>query len=268
MLSRVRSHRKLRTATAAEVDGHKHAHRGQHGDGVAPGHPPAAGPSSSSSLPSTMSPPDASRSQHWPPIEWDPLKLNPPTPPVADPPARPRGDSLPGYYTHQPPSSSSPSAGGRSLGGGCGGHERRRPRMHHSDSGFSLLIHDGFDFGFERAGGGDGRGAGQHGGRDEEDDDDDDVHVKGWPSPVSSVDSGKSWFDHDDDDVPGDDDGAVKRSNELWGDAPAPRRRPQVSSPGDANYFIQRGGWKRKGIVFGGKTDEVRQKDDEVFNII
>lgn len=134
--------------------------------------------------------------------------------------------------------------------------------MHHSDSGFSLLIHEGFDFGFG-AEGGDGRD-GQDG---EEGEEEEDVHVKGWPSPVSSVDSGKSWFDHDDDDDD-DDDGAVKRSNQLWDGAPTARRRPQVSSPDDPKYFIQRGGWKRKGIVFGGQTEKVRQKDDEVFNII
>ncbi|ROW10611.1 hypothetical protein VMCG_01622 [Cytospora schulzeri] len=265
MLSRVRSHRKLRTATAAEVDGQQKHHRRQHSDNVLAsamggGGSSSTTSSSSQSLSRTKSR-DAART-HWPPIEWDPLKLNPPTPPVADLPARPRGDSLPGHPT-------------RSFGGGGGGHERRRPRMHHSDSGFSLLIHDGFDFGFERPEGHHHHLQQQQHDDDDDDDedeeeeeeDDDDVHMKGWPSPASSVDSGKSWFEDNDDD--GDDeDGAVKRSNELWGQAPTPRRRPQVASPDDPNYFIQRGGWKRKGIVFGGKTEEVRQKDDEVFNVI
>lgn len=253
ILHHVCSHRKLRTATAAEVDEQKHAHRRQHSDSATASAITGSSPSSSAAAATS----DART--HWPPIEWDPLKLNPPTPPVADPPARPRGDSLPGFTTTLQP------------GRPAAGHEmRRRPRMHHSDSGFSLLIHEGFDFGFERArdDAGGRRHAGGGGGGDGDDDDDDDVHMKGWPSPASSVDSGKAWGGDSDDNGHDDEDGAVKRSNELWGEPPTPRRRPQVASPDDPNYFIQRGGWKRKGIVFGGKTEEVRQRDDEVFNII
>ncbi|KUI57651.1 hypothetical protein VP1G_04962 [Cytospora mali] len=225
MLSRVRSHRKLRSATAAEVEDEKH-HRRQTSDNV------------SASVRGSSSTKSDART-HWPPIEWDPLKLNPPTPPTADLPARPREGRPTTLRSKQ----------------SYAGYETRRPRMHHSDSGFSLVVHEGFDFGFERP-----ESSRSH--------DDDDVHVKGWPSPTSSLDSGKSWFGDNDDDHHDDDDGAVKRSNELWGEAPSPRRRPQVASPDDPSYFIQRGGWKRRGIVFGGKTAEVRQKDDEVFNII
>lgn len=240
MLSRVRSHRKLRSATtAAEVEQGKLGHRRQHSDNVS-----ASGARSSRK---------SDARTHWPPIEWDPLKLNPPTPPAADLPARPR-DNLAEYTLRSR----------RSPAGAGAGHEIRRPRMmHHSDSGFSLVVHDGFDFGF------DGENAlSRSRSHDDDDEDEDDMHMKAWPSPTSSLDSGKSWFGDNDDNDHDAEDGAVKRSNELWGVAPSPRRRPQVASPDDPNYFIQRGGWKRRGIVFGGQKEEVCQKDDEVFNLI
>ncbi|ROW13886.1 hypothetical protein VPNG_03577 [Cytospora leucostoma] len=256
ILSRVRSNRKLRAATAADLEEQKLSplHRRQHSDNV----------SASVTGSSSISSPSPDARTHRPPIEWDPLKLNPPTPPVA----RPR-DSVPEYALLR---------SRRSLAGG--GH---RPRMHHSDSGFSLEVHEGFDFGFEREKALARMEMGQHGQQQQhhhhhhDDGDDDDVNSKGWPSPTSSVDSDKSWFDHggddddDDDGDQGDEDGAVKRINDLWGGgggAPSARRRPQVASPDDPNYFIQRGGWKRRGIVFGGTADQVRQKDEEVFNII
>ncbi|KAK7740730.1 hypothetical protein SLS53_005198 [Cytospora paraplurivora] len=245
ILSRVRSNRKLRTTTAAELEEQKLSiHRRQHSDNV------------SASVTGSSAMPISDARTHRPPIEWDPLKLNPPTPPVA----RPR-DSVPEYTLRSK----------RSFAGA--GH---RPRMHHSDSGFSLEVHEGFDFGFEREKALARMERDQHQHRhhhhhhhDDDDDNDDDDQSKGWPSPTSSVDSDKSWFDHGgDDNDHGDEDGAVKRINDLWGDAPSARRRPQVASPDDPNYFIQRGGWKRRGIVFGGTADQTRQKDEEVFNII
>lgn len=181
---------------------------------------------------------------HWPPIEWDPLKLNPPVPDGPAPPAR--------LHERQPLQS---LGNKRSF---AGQENRRPPRLHHSDSGFSLEGYGDFDFAQEKA------KALQIIDRNRQRDDD--VHVKGYPSPASSVDSDKSWFD-DDDDQEGE-DGAVKRSNDIWEDAPSPRRRPQVGSPNDPTNFIKRGAWKRQGIFFGEQKEETRHDDeDDVFEI-
>ncbi|KAF3768662.1 hypothetical protein M406DRAFT_107514 [Cryphonectria parasitica EP155] len=192
--------------------------------------------------------------KHWPPIEWDPLKLNPPVAAQGpEPPAR--------LHERQPLQVLRPK---RSFAG----HEtaRRPARLHHSDSGLSLEAYHGFDFSLGEAKAvhiaeQNHSGAHQHGGQDVHHHDDD----KGWPSPASSVDSGKSWFE---DETPDEDD-AVQRSHELWENTPGAgaRPRPQVASPDDPGYFIQRGAWKRRAIFFGGESAEVYQKDDDAFHI-
>ncbi|KAK2600855.1 hypothetical protein N8I77_010360 [Diaporthe amygdali] len=231
ILRGVRSHKKLRMAIAAEeMEDPKIGHRRQHSDSA---------PAPISRIPSS----EKHARSHWPPIEWDPLKLNPPIDQEPDMSAKSR-ESLP---THTQSLRSKQS---------FAGHELRRPRMHHSDSGFSLVVHDGFDFGFDRnqaIGRMIERNRAHH----------DEVYSKGWPSPASSVDSDKSWFDHDDDD---DEDAAVKRSNELFSPQ-SPQRRPQVTSPDDPTYYLKRGGWKRRGIYFGGQTEEVYQKEDDAFDL-
>jgi hypothetical protein len=128
--------------------------------------------------------------------------------------------------------------------------------MHHSDSGFSLVVHDGFDFGFEK---------GQALGRviDRNRAPVDETQFKGWPSPASSVESGKSWFDHSSDED--EQEPAVKRSNELSSPR-SPQPRPQVASPDDPMHFLKRGGWKRRGIYFGVKSEEVYQKEEDAFD--
>ncbi|PSR90724.1 hypothetical protein BD289DRAFT_481520 [Coniella lustricola] len=244
LLHRSRSHKKLRIIHPTDIikmEEHSrfHNHTRQH---------------SSSSSPGAMSasPPSPSRLEtkgHWPPIEWDPLKLNPPV--IAqgpEPPAR--------LHERQP--LRIPQAR-RSFGG----HERTRPtqRLHHSDSGLTLPDdYRNFDFTLERA------KALQSLERNRQRDvvvhDD---HDKGWPSPASSVDSGKSWFEDDTEDE--DEDDAVQRSHELWDDLPNPRPRPQVASPADPNYFIQRGEWKRRGIFFGGESAEAYHQEEDVFDL-
>lgn len=102
---------------------------------------------------------------------------------------------------------------------------------------------------------------------------------KGWPSPASSVDSGKSWFDldDDDDDDVSDDEGSVTSESEVeqeehedkqqWAEIPSPQRRPQVGSPDDPTNYLKRGAWKRRGIFFGQQTNEVYEKEDDAFDI-
>ncbi|KAK7720906.1 hypothetical protein SLS64_001199 [Diaporthe eres] len=230
ILRGVRSHRKLRTTMPAEeLEDSKIVHRRQHSDGA---------PAPVSRISST----EKHARTHWPPIEWDPLKLNPPVAQVPDMPVKSR-ESLPTQSLRSKQS--------------YAGHELRRPRMHHSDSGFSLVVHDGFDFGFERQ-----QALGRMIQRNRSHDDE--VYSKGWPSPASSVDSDKSWFDHDDDDE--EEDAAVKRSNEL-SSPQSPQRRPQVASPDDPTHYLKRGGWKRRAIYFGGQTEEVYQKEDDAFDL-
>ncbi|KAI3397799.1 hypothetical protein diail_10332 [Diaporthe ilicicola] len=236
MLRGVRSHKKLRTEILAdEMEDPKVMHRRQHSDSA---------PAAVSRIPST----ERYARTHWPPIEWDPLKLNPPV-------DQDQAQSMPVKARESLPRHTQSLRSKQSYAG----HELRRPRMHHSDSGFSLVVHDGFDFGFER-GQALGRMIERNRGHD-----DDEVYSKGWPSPASSVDSGKSWFDHDDDDDD-EEEAAVKRSNEL--SAPqTPQRRPQAASPDDPAYYLKRGGWKRRGIYFGGQTEEVYQKEDDAFDL-
>ncbi|POS80816.1 hypothetical protein DHEL01_v200783 [Diaporthe helianthi] len=229
ILRGVRSHRKLRmTMPADELEEQRNLHKRQHSDGA---------PAPVSRISST----EKHARAHWPPIEWDPLKLNPPVYQDADLPVKSR-ESLPAQSLRSKQSFAD--------------HELRRPRMHHSDSGFSLVVHDGFDFGFERN---------QALGRMIEHNraQDDDTYSKGWPSPASSVDSGKSWFEHDGDE---EEDTAVKRSNEL-SSPQSPLRRPQVASPDDPTNYLKRGGWKRRGIYFGGQTEEVYQEQDDAFDL-
>lgn len=226
MLSRARSQKKLHIIHPMDmIESQKPVHRRQHSDSA---------PVSRSS---------STRSQykgHWPPIEWDPLKLNPPVAQAPEAPAR--------LHERQPLQCLQTK---RSFAG----HENRRPRrLHRSDSGFALDGYQDFDFAFDRTEAIDITKRREH----------HDVHEKGWPSPANSVDSDKSWFETSDD----EDDDAVQRSNELWGDSPtSPQRRPQVASPDDPNYFIKRGAWKRRGIFFGAQTAEVHEKEDEAFDI-
>lgn len=208
--------------------------------------------SDSASIPRSFSTVSPGSHGHWPPLQWDPLKLNPPVRqvPAAAPPAR--------LHERQPLQTL------RTKQSFAGHESRRRPRLHHSDSGFTFGGIGDFDFKEERA-----KALQIISNRDHQQQGEE---MKGWPSSASSVDSNKSWFDYDDDDVEDDDDheeddGAVTRSNDIWEDAPSLRRRPQVASPDDPTYFIKRGAWKRKAIFFGGQTTEVYQTDDDAFEI-
>lgn len=220
ILSRVRSHKKLRqTIPADELETPRiTSHRRQR----------------SESATMSMFPSSASRSDfrgHWPPIEFDPLKLNPPVPQAPHAPAR--------LHERQPlyclPARRS-SAGAE-----------RPQRLRHSDSGFAMAGHGDLDFGLEQERMADRNRQREH-----------DVDMKGWPSPASSVDSDKSWFEDDDDDDEFHDEEAAP---------PTPRRRPVLGSPDDPTNFIKRGEWKRRGIFFGASTQEVRATDHAALEI-
>lgn len=264
LLSRVRSHTKLRTNSLPEqaAEQQNHPRRRQQSDSA------CDGTSTSVAAASRSSRTDLEARSHWPPIEWDPLKLNPLVTSQEKPPARLYERDLIRTRSLQTKRSFQ-------------GSQTRRPRLHHSDSGFSFDIegYGGGEFDFARE-----RAKALHiisNVRPRE------VYVdsKGWPSPVSSVSSDKSWFDFDDDDDDDDDDenddddesddcssthdtvDPVTRSDGIWDDAQSPQRRPQVGSPNDPGYYMKRGAWKRRGIFFGEQTEEVYQKQEDAFDI-
>lgn len=226
ILSRVRSQRKLRTVIAAEeLETPKLSHRRQRSDSAA------------TATTTTRSPSAASRSDfpgaHWPPIEFDPLKLNPPVQ---------RMDTQ-----HHAPArlhERQPLQCLRTKRSFASAENRRPPRLHHSDSGFAL-------FDFAQATDKDALPILDRNRQRE-------VDIKGWPSPAGSVDSDKSWFDDDDDEEVHEDGEAA---------APLPRRRPPIGSPDDPANFIKRGEWKRRGIFFGAQAQEVHTKDDDAFEV-
>ncbi|KAJ4418389.1 hypothetical protein N0V82_005575 [Gnomoniopsis sp. IMI 355080] len=223
ILSRVRSHRKMRTEIAAEEMETPRliTHRRQHSDGA------------------TVSRSSSTRVDyrgHYPPIEFDPLKLNPPVPQAPHAPPR--------LHERQTLGSLHSKRSFASAG------NRRPARLHRSESGFSLEGYQQFDFSLER----DNAMRMIERNRQREHD----VDMRGWPSPASSVDSvdsGKSWFDDDD------------SQDEVDTVAPNPQRRPPVGSPDDPTNYIKRGEWKRRGIFFGVQTEEVHTKDDEAFEV-
>lgn len=230
ILSRVRSQRKARTEIAAdEMETPRLIHRRQHSDGA------------------TVSRSSSTRFDcrcHYPPIEFDPLKLNPPVPEAPHAPPR--------LHERQPLGSL------RTKRSFASAENRRPPRLHRSDSGFSLDVHQAFDFAQEKD-----RALRMI---DRNRQRELDLDMKGWPSPASSIDSDKSWFDDDEshDDGEDDDDYDDNINDTIVRN---PQRRPPAGSPDDPNNFIKRGEWKRRGIFFGVRTEEVHTKDDEAFGI-
>ncbi|KAL2023574.1 hypothetical protein VTK56DRAFT_2182 [Thermocarpiscus australiensis] len=194
--------------------------------------------SSTSSRPSTSSRSDLS-------VDWDPLRLHPP---LAPGPAPPLPDTFGESRQYTP-------------------HEIRRARSSHNlsslrnlrgycstsqldyQSASETVIYDGFDFGFEPKPAAAAAAALNH-----------DTSVGGRrtrrrdPSPAPSVASSSASS------IVGRSD-SVLEAGLMVGLAPAPqsrprsRPRPHSPEPGsalddEAEYFIRRGGWKRRGIVF------------------
>jgi len=129
-------------------------------------------------------------------------------------------------------------------------HQRRR----NAPAGpAGTVIYDGFDFGFEKPS-------------------TNNLTPSAWgpPSPAPSTDGGSSissyYFGSD-----GDDESATaalttpvpRAGPERRGDAVTPRARP--AGMDDTDYFIKRGGWKRKGIVFA--SDVPAAQEEECFDL-
>lgn len=237
---------------------------------------------------------------HWPPLEFDPLKLNPTTvvvaavvpPPAAAAVVQTTGKAPPRLYergllrtsslraTGTEKTSSSRQSASPAAAAATPFEPRTRPRLHHSDSGISFDYDayrkekQQFNFAEEKA-----KALRDMPQQQQQQPQPVVDNRKGWPSPASSVDSGKSWFDLDDDSDDDDDDdmSSVTSESEVehdedkeeqpWAEPPSPRRRPQVGSPDDPTNYLKRGAWKRRGIFFGQQTNEVYEKEDDAFEL-
>lgn len=105
----------------------------------------------------------------------------------------------------------------------------RREKSQES-AGFSQ-IYAGFDFDLSKEA---PRAPGQQSSGDE--------HVSGWLSPTPSSEAGSN------------------------SDGGSPRPRPRPAGYGSTEYFLKKGNWKRRGIVFL-QQEQTQNSDDDCFEI-
>ncbi|KAK4229541.1 hypothetical protein QBC38DRAFT_472089 [Podospora fimiseda] len=184
---------------------------------------------------STSSRPSTSGGKSDLSVDWDPLRLHPPLA-NAPVPQLPEDDNVRRYQPYELRQS-------RSMHNIRSGqqHHQQPQRQHHHQPSTSTVIYGGFDFGFSSQ------------------------HQRptadrcSSPTPSTASDASSLYG---------------VREAEEWGDngvitpLPAPRRsRPQPPAGIDeAENFIRRGGWKRRGIVF--VTDSTAMAtEDETWEI-
>jgi len=164
-------------------------------------------------------------------VEWDPLRLHPSMVVDSSPHMLPRGRR----YYHQDPTTEHTLE-----------HDHPQPA---AQPGLSLEIHDGFDFGF---------------GKPQAVPEDEDITPR--PSaPKSEADLHRRRRRRRD---------ANKEAGggQEWGPGgvdgfPSSTSRPLPPAGFDeADYFIKRGGWKRRGIVFS-RGDDEQEGEDDCFGI-
>jgi len=111
----------------------------------------------------------------------------------------------------------------------------QQPRYTHP--GFSVKIYDGFDFGFDKA---------------HEDN----------RSPARRLRAPKSVGDLQAQRSKGADE------QQQWNGLHSPTPRHLPGSFDEAQFFMKRGDWKRRGIVFGGgSTEPAHESDEDCFDI-
>lgn len=168
-------------------------------------------------------------------IEINPLRLHPPTEELSSPRGSLRSPPRHHYMRHGPGHSSDSASSDESVG-------MERPALNFQDlqpprTG-SLEVYDGFDFGFDNRTPGPGRQTGPAGG-----DDYFGMQPRShWSrSPTPTPGTGEEEDDMDESDpTPGP--GRIPGSSGT-------RLRPHEAI-NTAEYFIKRGDWKRRGIVF------------------
>lgn len=173
-------------------------------------------------------------------VDWDPLRLHPPLA-CAPVPNLPEDIASRRYQTQE-------LRQARSMHNLRASQQQQQQRQQHSSPAHSrpswhqqngstaTVIYDGFDFGFSNTNMEPAR--------------------RRAPSPTPSSVSDASSLDG-------------SRDAEDWGDnfivtpLPAPRRRrPQPPAELEADHFMKRGGWKRRGIVFVSDAAALASEDE------
>ncbi|KAK0737539.1 hypothetical protein B0T21DRAFT_365465 [Apiosordaria backusii] len=221
-----RSHTRLRSEAASPSTMHFRHHHSQ--------------PSSASSLPrssmeSSVSRPSTSGGKSELSVDWDPLRLHPPLA-CAPVPHLPEETSSRRYQPHE-------LRQARSMHNLRAQQQNNHTSRHNQQAPTATVIYGGFDFGFDTS-------------RSHK------TSARRPPSPTPSTASDASSLDG-------------IRDAEEWGDnfivtpLPAPRRRPhpqhtagQPAALAEAENFIKRGGWKRRGIVFVSDTPALAPEEE------
>ena len=116
------------------------------------------------------------------------------------------------------------------------------PPRHTTQQGATLQIYGGFDFGFEK------------------------------PQPLSPADSDVGRHHRlrapkSETDLHRRHDAAAMGGGADWNGLPSPVRRIRPAGYDEADNFIKRGGWKRRGIVFG-SSEPAHDAEDNCFDVI
>ncbi|VBB72926.1 Putative protein of unknown function [Podospora comata] len=224
-----RSHNRLRSEAASHSTMHFRHHHSQ------PSSASSLARSSMESSSSSVSRPSTSGGKSELSVDWDPLRLHPPLA-CAPVPHLPEETSSRRYQPHE-------LRQARSMHNLRAQQHNNHTSRHNHQASTATVIYGGFDFGFDNS-------------RSHQ------TSARRPPSPTPSTASDASSLDG-------------TRDAEEWGDnfivtpLPAPRRRPhpqhtpgQPAALSEADNFIKRGGWKRRGIVFVSDTPALAPEEE------
>jgi len=114
--------------------------------------------------------------------------------------------------------------------------QRETSRPRHTHPGFNVQIYDGFDFGFNKA----------------QSSTNNSTRRMRAPKSMSDLQLQAS----------------KQEEQPQWNGLHSPVRRHLPGGFDEADYFIKRGGWKRRGIVFGVSNSEpAHESDEDCFDI-
>lgn len=243
-----RSHRSLKDCTQEEEEMYCRPRK------------PSDASSLASSASETSSRPSTSSRRTDMSVDWDPLRLHPPLAAGPAPPLRDAGDAHTSrrYEPHELRQARSSHNLGRSP-----------PQHHTQPSPSQTVIYDGFDFGFPSAGS---------------------SSSSSKPTPTTATTTSSRRRRRDPSPTPSDASSilsSISSDSTLSGSdgdlplgfglapAPAARSRPRPRPPlhyeaqsgtsgldDDTEFFIRRGGWKRRGIVFANTGFELAGEEE------
>ncbi|KAK3694619.1 hypothetical protein B0T22DRAFT_452963 [Podospora appendiculata] len=183
-------------------------------------------------------------------VDWDPLRLHPPlatghTPQFGTHSRHHHDDD--DNHNHQHESDVRQIRSLHDMRAHQAHYGRAGLHAHSASSSSTTVIYGGFDFGFQQ------NAAGSRARREPMQM----RHGDPWPSPTPSDCSTSSGAGSEFDTAPS---GSQAPG---WGDAVTPR--PHPAGMDSADYFLKRGGWKRRGIVFTPEVPMATQ--DECFDL-